>query len=377
MGGIQHSAAKVAVMIGQLAQGGSEKQLYIFLEQCDRERWSPIVYVSRGPVGFWDGPIRELGIPVILLRDGPLARMMQFRRSCRVHRVQHFFSWAAHTNAYGLALWGLGIRCIGSFRNAYHVEVGAHGHTPLRWLRSWTSLAAVDTIVCNSPETAAAVRGRVGSGKRVVYVPNSVQPVENRAAHRRLWREHLGIQDHDVLVLGVGRLSVQKNFGRFVEAIALARQAVPTRAVIAGRDDGCLASLQQQAKLLGLGPDVIQFVGPVAKAQELMCAADIFMLSSDYEGMPNVVLEAMAAGVPCVCTRVNGVSELIQSGANGFIIDHRADALAGKVQLLALDRMLRQDMGARAADRIDGSFTPAAIAARLWQLLEENEVSCI
>ena len=362
---VRPGPAKVATVIGQLAQGGTEKQLYLFLKHCDRERWAPMVYVSRGPLGVWDDPIRDLGIPVILLQGGPLRRMWQFRQSCRAHGVQRFFSWAAHANAYGLALWGLGVPGIGSFRNEYSAEVaGKWG-----WLRPWASLAGVNTIVCNSQETADAVRRRAGSRKRVVYIPNCVQRVENKESHRRLWRECLGIRDDEVLVMGVGRLAPQKNFGRFVEAVSLVHRMVPIRAVVAGRDDGCLASLEQQVKLLGL-EGVIRFIGPVPDARELVCAADILVLSSDHEGMPNVVLEAMVAGVPCVCTSVSGVSDLVQSGVNGFIADLRADALADGIQHLARDEALRREMGERAGERIGRSFAPSVIAAQLWRTLE-------
>jgi len=357
---------KVAIVIGQLAQGGSEKQLYAFVQHCDRERWSPIVYVSRGPVGFWDDPMRALGIPVILLHGGPFLRMWQFRQSCQANRVRRFFSWASHTNAYSLALWGLGIPCVGSFRNDYDFELPNR----FRWLRSWANLAGIAVAVCNSQETAAVVRRRVGDRKRVVYMPNSVQAVENREFCRRTWRQRLSIRDDEVLILGVGRLTPQKNFARFIEAVVLVHQTMPVRAVVAGRDDGCLKSLQRQAALSGLEPGVIRFIGAVPDARELVCAADVFVLSSDYEGMPNVVLEAMAAGVPCVCTRVNGVSDLIKLGINGFITDHRAEALAEKIRVLAQDKELRQEMGARAIEHIDSSFAPQAIAARLWQLLK-------
>ena len=359
-------AIKIAVVIGQLAQGGSERQLYAFLKHCDRKRWSPIVYVSRGPVGFWDDPIRELGIPIVLLHGNPIMRMWQFRQSCRANQVRRFFSWASHINAYCPALWGLGVRCVGSFRNDYRFVLPDRH----RWLRSWASLAGISTIVCNSQETAAAVRSRAGNHRRIVYVPNSVQPVANIELCRRTWRQRLGIQGDEVLTLGVGRLTPQKNFARFIEAVARVHQTTPVRAVVAGRDDGCLESLQREIDLAGLESGVIRFIGPVPDARELMCAADVFVLSSDYEGMPNVVLEAMAAGVPCVCTMVNGVSDLVEPGVNGFITDRRADALAEKIQLLVQDRTLRQEMGTRARERIDSAFDPQAIAARLWQLCE-------
>ena len=73
---------KIAVVIGQLGLDGSESQLYTFLEHRDRERWSPIVYVS-GTLGPWTDPICELGIPIRPLHGSPITKMLQFRRTCR------------------------------------------------------------------------------------------------------------------------------------------------------------------------------------------------------------------------------------------------------------------------------------------------------
>lgn len=359
---------KVAIIIGQLAQGGSERQLYAFLKHCDRKRWSPIVYVSRGPMGFWDGPIRDLGIPIVLLEGGAFRRLWRFRRSCQIKQVQGFFSWSAHTNVYSLALWGLQVAVIGSFRNAYTFALPDRH----RWLWTWASLTGVSTIVCNSQETADAVREEVKGHKHVVYVPNSIRPLEHRDLHRRKWRQKLGLRETEVLVLGVGRLTPQKNFSRFVEAVAEAHQTIPIKAVVAGRDDGCLMDLRRKVRRCDLEATTVRFIGPVQEARDLMCAADVFLLSSDFEGMPNVVLEAMAAGVPCVCTHVNGVSDLVEDGVNGFITDLDASALAERIELLASDAALRREMGIKAAKRIDDAFAPEFITARLWKLLDQE-----
>lgn len=359
------STTKIAIMIGQLGRGGSERQLYAFLNYCDRDRWSPIVYVS-GALGPWDAPIRDLGIPISLLQGKPVTKMWQFRELCRTNRVRRFFSWSAYTNGYGLALLGLDIPRIGSFRNICSPELfGRYGGL---WL--WMSLAAVSTVVCNSQETTAAVRSRVGNRKRVVYVPNSVRQVKNMTLCRATWRQRLQISESEILILGVGRLAPQKNFARFVEMVDLVSRKVPIRAVVAGKDAGCLESLRQQINASGIDSGVIEFIGPVPDARKLVCAADVFVLSSDYEGMPNVIMEALAAGVPCVSTEVNGVSALIEQGVNGFITDHRADTLAEKVLLLTRNRKLREEMGAKAAERINGAFAPEVIASRLWRLCE-------
>lgn len=357
-------AQPVAVMIGQLSQHGSEGQLYKFLACCDRTRWEPVVYVS-GELGFWEGPVRELGIPVVLLRGNPLAKMRQFRAACIAQNAKCFFSWSAYTNGFGLALTGRGTRRIGSFRNALFADLP----TRFRWLWSWISLAGISTVVCNSRETQAQLAGRHGSRKEVVYVPNAVGifAPEQVRAWRGHWRARLGLRDDAVLVLGVGRLVPQKQFARFIDVIAQVSRQLPVQAVIAGEDQGCLADLRGQTARLGL-EEVIRFIGGVPNAHELMGAADIFLLSSDHEGMPNVVLEAMAAGVPCVATRVNSIGDLIQHGVTGFVAAHNVDDLAQHVVHLAADAGLRRAAGARARAAIERGYRQERIVRQLWKL---------
>ena len=124
----------IAIMIGQLGQGGSERQLYIFLSHCDRTRWSPVVYVS-GELGAWEAPIRALGIPVILLHGNPIAKMWRFRSACRRADTKCFFSWSSYTNAYGLTLIGGDVRRIGSFRNAVFADLPRRGRWAWEWAR--------------------------------------------------------------------------------------------------------------------------------------------------------------------------------------------------------------------------------------------------
>lgn len=356
----------IAVLIGQLTPGGSERQLYMFLAHCDRTRWAPVVYVS-GELGFWEAPIRKLGIPVVLLRGSFLAKMRQFRAACVANDTKCFFSWSSYTNGYGLALIGRGIRCIGSYRNALFADLPARG----RWLWSWASLAGISTVVCNSPETQAQVAGRGGAGKQIVHVPNGVEifAPEQVRAWREQWRTRLGLGDDAVLVLGAGRLAPQKNFALFIDVIAQVYREKPVQAIIAGADEGCLATLQCQVARLGL-QEVIRFIGMVPDARELICAADIFMLSSDHEGMPNVVLEAVAAGVPCVATRVNSIDDLIEHGATGFVAAHSIDGLARHVARLAADADLRRAMGSRARAAIDCAYRPDQVVRQLWAVAE-------
>jgi glycosyltransferase involved in cell wall biosynthesis len=359
----------VAIIHGQLSHGGSERQLYMFLQQCDRRRWQPHLYLS-GELGVWESPIRALGVSITLLRGTAIQKMWQFRRLCQAQQVQYFFSWSSYTNGYALALAGLGIPCIGSIRNALFIDLPER----YRWFWSWLSLAGLSTVVCNSQETLAALQKEVGQRKRLVYLPNGVQAMPDGALQRSAWRQRLAIGEEAILVVGVGRLTEQKNFARFIEAIVLVNRTdnhtQPVYAVIAGPDMGLKAQLQQQIAAANLAPEVIRLLGPVPDARTLICAADIFLLSSDYEGMPNVVLEAMVAGVPCVSTHVNGIDTLIQSGVHGFVTEHTPEALAEALLRIVCDPVLRGKLGSNAQAHIQGAYDPAQLYPRLWQLCE-------
>ncbi|MDR6756408.1 glycosyltransferase involved in cell wall biosynthesis [Mycoplana sp. BE70] len=354
----------IAVVVGQLGQGGTERQLYHFLAHCDFVRWAPTVYVS-GELGFWEAPIRKLGIPVVLLKGRPLEKMRQFRAACVAQKTRCLFSWSSYTNVFALALTGLGIRSIGSFRNALFADLP----TGLRGLWSWMSVAGISTAVCNSRETQRQLAHRLGSKKRVVYVPNAVEifPSDQMARWRADWRQQLDLRDDAVLVLGVGRLVPQKRFDRFIDTIESVGRHCTVQAVIAGQELGCLDALKSQVGRLGID-DRVRFLGSVPDARELICASDIFLLSSDYEGMPNVVLEAMAAGVPCVATRVNGVADLIQNGVTGVIAGSKQDDLSREVLRLATDADIRREIGTRARAWIEQKFQPKLVTGQLWTL---------
>jgi glycosyltransferase involved in cell wall biosynthesis len=150
------------------------------------------------------------------------------------------------------------------------------------------------------------------------------------------------------VVFCASRLVPIKNVALFVDAIAAVHRARPdVRAVVAG--DGPLESvLRQRAVALGVG-DVIRFAGHVDQRElpQWYRAADVFVLSSDFDNSPNVVLEAMATGLPVVATDVGGVADYLEAPQGGALVP-KGDAASMAAEILALvgNGSRRRDAGA-------------------------------
>lgn len=165
-------------------------------------------------------------------------------------------------------------------------------------------------------------------------------------------RQTLGIPA-DALVIGsVTRLSAQKDPLTLIDALAGIHQARPdTWSVIVG--DGALRP-QVEAKITNYGlSGRILLTGLRRDVPEIMATFDLFVLSSLWEGLPRVLPQAMATGLPIVCTRADGSAEAVIDGESGFLVEPQSsEQIAEKAILLIDDSQLRQEMGAAGKARV-------------------------
>ncbi len=197
---------------------------------------------------------------------------------------------------------------------------------------------------------------------RAVTVYNGIgQPVVRPGAPGALRRE-LGLPA-DRLVVGTAvRLAPQKGVEHLLGAAAVLRDAGrPVTLVIAG--DGPLREpLAQKARSLGVDA---HFLGHRPDVADLMSLFDVFVLPSVTEGLPLVVLEAMAVGCPVVATRVGGVPEAVEDGRTGRLVPPAdPEALAGAVAETLLDRAGAEAMAAAAGERVRHLFTHEEMVRR-------------
>jgi glycosyltransferase involved in cell wall biosynthesis len=139
--------------------------------------------------------------------------------------------------------------------------------------------------------------------------------------------------------------------------------------IIAG-DGEERSKLQQQAQARGLDEANIIFMGAVEESADLLLRTDALALCSDFEGFPNVILEAMAAGIPVIATRVGAVGELIRDGWNGILINPGSvDELKQAMKKMAASQSLRRSMGMNGRQIVIREFNAQGQSAKFLKLV--------
>lgn len=203
-------------------------------------------------------------------------------------------------------------------------------------------------IIAVAPrEARAAVRNGLGSG-RVLVIPNGVAPAPS--VDRVAVRASIGLPADAVATGFVGRLVEQKDPGVLINAFARVASASPSAWLVIVGDGPLRRELAELTIKLGVERRVI-FLGE-RDAANLYSAFDVFALPSRKEGLPYVVLEAMAAGLPIVATTTAGVETLVEQGINGLV------SACGSVQqfsrslsIIVTDTACRRRMGAASRER--------------------------
>ena len=165
-------------------------------------------------------------------------------------------------------------------------------------------------------------------------------------------RARFGIRERDFLVLQVAALTPEKSQRDLLAAARIVLDAKPEALVWIAGDGALREELQHQRKELGLD-DRVRLLGFRDDVPDLLRAADLFCVSSYHEGMGTATLDAMAAGLPVVATRVGGIPEVVEDRATGLLVPpHDPGALAGAILSLAADVAQRGAMGERAKERV-------------------------
>lgn len=236
-----------------------------------------------------------------------------------------------------------------------------HGNNPKGGTRLVAGNLAgrlVDAFVAVSPETADFARKRREvDDRRLSVILNGIDVgrFRPRIEARARIRSELGIPTDAWVVGTVGRAAVEKNQALLLRAAAPLLGA-KVRLVVTG-DGPLLPSLSEQASSLGIA-SFVYLLGARADVPDVLNALDAFVLCSDTEGLPLVIPEAMATGLPVIATRIGGIPTVIDEGETGFLVPVGDEAaLRDRLERLLRDPALRRACGERALAAAAGRFS--------------------
>lgn len=257
-----------------------------------------------------------------------------------------------------------GVRCV------LHAERGRNADDPngesrkYRNLRRWLA-PFIDRFLAVSRDLRDWLTDKVGiDPSRVVYIPNGIDAANYAVAPaKKSVRALLGdFAPPDAMVIGtVGRLDPVKDQEGLVSAFKMLCESLPLgrerlRLAIAGEGPQ-RAGLEAQIAHFGL-ENQVRLLGNRTDVPRLLAEFDVFVLSSIAEGMPGVLLEAMAAGLPVVATDVGGVSEVVSRGQTGLLVPARdIRALSNALSSYVSDDALRQQHGRAGRHRVEAGFS--------------------
>lgn len=351
------SPSPILYLVNALGFGGAELQVCrLALGMKARGRDVTVVTLIP-PVGLVD-ELRAGGVEVLSLnmRPGipnPLAAM-RLRRIIRRLRPEVVHSHIVHANLLA--------RVIRPFTRMPALVCTAHSiHEGKRWLElAYRVTDRLSDMTTNVSQAGVDRYVQIGAcpAERIRFVPNGldVSRFQRDAGARARLRRELGIEDKFAW-LAVGRLTEAKDCPNLLNAFAAA-SASDDRAVLLMVGRG---NLEEQtyavAKSLKLD-DRVRFLGIRQDIPDIMSAADAYVMSSAWEGMPLVLQEASATELPIVSTDVGGVKEVVVDGRSGLLVPPKnSEALAGAMrQMMLMTSEERERMGRAGREHVESLF---------------------
>jgi L-malate glycosyltransferase len=365
----------VLTFLSNFLIGGTERQVVNLVHSLDPARFGVHLACFRrlGPLleeidtrtmAFTDYPIETLPSLRTLRQQGRLARYV------RAHgvRIVHSFGFYANVFAIPAARLGGARVVVASIR-----DIGDH----LTWLQGllqrWACRAA-DHVLVNAMAVKTLLVQQGYDGSRISVITNGIDVSRfRRPGEAKGVRAGLGVPASAPVVAVMARLNRLKGIEYFLDAALLvAKRFDDVRFLIVGDSvsQAYRAELEARARALGLGERVV-FTGFRSDVPDLLSLVSVSVLPSLSEGLSNVVLEAMAAGVPVVATSVGGTPEIVDDGVTGLLVPPRdAEALAHAISSLLADPARRLAIGEAGRRRVEERFSLEAMVRATEQLYE-------
>ena len=257
------------------------------------------------------------------------------------------------------------LAAIGARKKGTKVLYTAHGFhfykgaSPVHWLVyypvEWVLAHVTDVLITMNKEDFALARKKMRA-KRLEYIPGvGIETSRFRAgtAGRLEKRQELGFEPEDFLILTVAEMTKNKNHSTVLKALALLKDKPEfafVRYLICGRGEN-EQNLRQEARELGI-ENHVAFLGYRHDVPDLLRCSDLFAFMSFREGLPVALMEAMSSGLPVICSRIRGNTDLVDQDVEGMIAENTPQAVAEGILELYRNPEKRQRYGIAAAEKV-------------------------
>lgn len=356
---------KIALHISNLAPGGAQ-QVMLRLTGALVQRGHAVTIMPNRASGFWQASLPEGAEVIELGARNLVAAVPRLAQALETSHAEVLLSAMTQAN----------ISAVFAARKVGVPVVISERHACSQWLLNQKrgkrfiyrhllpfAYRRADAIVAQTRASAEDLAGVIGlPAEQIDVIGNPAPdkaPLSDTAPHP--W-----FDGGDPVILGIGRLEKQKNFALLLEAFTRVKGPPRPRLLILG-EGSQKAELVALAETLGVA-DRVAFTGQVADVHDYLARAALFVQSSNFEGFPNALLEALAAGTPVVATDcLTGPRELLDEGRLGELVPvGDADAMA-----TAITRTLAHPGSSRQRKSRAADFTLDSVTERFERLLKD------
>ena len=353
----------------ELAMGGAERALLHLLTNLNRARFTPTVACLYNGDGVVAQAIQALDIPVYdtqMRGKADLGAFSRLFKHLRSQRPTILHTSLFHANLPGRITGSLvGVPIIISSERTMAMESEWR-----YWLNRWT-INMVDRVVAVSKNVGDFCITHIRlPAQKVVVIHNGVEILPLSPYAKEQARQALGLPQEALVCGAVSRLKPVKGIDDLLIAFAQVREKQDAHLVIVGEGSE-RQRLEELVRKIGCSDRVI-WAGYRDDVLQLLPAFDLFIQSSHHEGLPNTVLEAMAASLPVVATGVGGTPELVVNGKTGLLVPPGDPAaLAGAISVLLEKPESRGKMGQAGRQRVKMHFSVDEMVRKTEQLYEQ------
>ena len=256
--------------------------------------------------------------------------------------------------------------------HGFHFYKGAPlvNRTIFKWIEQWMARYTDILITINKEDFEAAQKLTLKKGGRAVYVPGvgiDSSASDNVFIDPVAKKQEIGVPEDAHLCLGVGDLNDNKNVVTMIKAIAKSPDSVHLALCGFGPLEGKLKELCQTLRV----ENRVHFLGFRKDVSELYKVSEFLFMASKREGLPRTTMEAMCAGIPCLCSNIRGNTDLIDEGKGGFLVPPLdADGFAKFITRLIENPQLREEMGNYNREKVK-AFDIEVVKSKMLEIYRE------